>query len=54
MPGHAYALQAVNDKLIDPRQYIRERGEGRPQICRGTWPGAKGAAATPDTAADNV
>ena len=52
----AYARQAIDEKLLEHRHFIRERGEDMPAISKWTWPGAKGAsgATVKDTSADNV
>ncbi|MFO0879587.1 MAG: phosphoketolase family protein [Gemmataceae bacterium] len=59
LPGmlerNAYALQAINEKLIDHRQYIQKHGEDMPEIAKWVWPGGRGSKSTvKDTAADNV
>jgi len=48
----AYLKQAVRDKLIDHKQYIREHGDDMPDVRDWRWGGAKGAAKASSTAAD--
>jgi xylulose-5-phosphate/fructose-6-phosphate phosphoketolase len=51
----AYLKQALRDKLIDHKQYIRIHGADMPQISGWRWgQGAARGAAGSDTAADNV
>jgi xylulose-5-phosphate/fructose-6-phosphate phosphoketolase len=52
----AYARQAIDEMLIEHREYIRKYGEDMPEIAKWTWPGAEGATAAmmKDTAADSV
>jgi xylulose-5-phosphate/fructose-6-phosphate phosphoketolase len=51
----AYVRQAIDEKLLEHKEYIRRYGEDMPEIRDWTWPGGKGAArAARDTAADNV
>jgi xylulose-5-phosphate/fructose-6-phosphate phosphoketolase len=51
----AYAKQALRDKLIDHREYIRRYGDDMPEIEYWTWggrtPPARGASTT---GGDNV
>ncbi|HWF77035.1 MAG TPA: phosphoketolase family protein [Caulobacteraceae bacterium] len=49
----AYAKQALRDKLIDHRHYIRQHGDDMPEISGWKWGGGKGAAAS-STEGDNV
>ena len=49
----AYAKQALRDKLIDHRHYIRQYGDDMPEISGWKWGGAS-ASATSSTEADNV
>jgi xylulose-5-phosphate/fructose-6-phosphate phosphoketolase len=50
----AYAKQALRDKLIDHRHYIRRYGDDMPEIRDWMW-GSKGAAtAATSTEGDNV
>ena len=37
-PIAAYTKQAIRDRLIEHRRYIRERGEDMPEIREWTWP----------------
>ena len=51
----AYAKQAIRDKLIDHKQYIRRHGDDMPEVTNWAWGQAK--AAPPGaglTEADNV
>ena len=41
----AYAKQAIRDKLIDHREYIRRYGDDMPEIKNWTWSGKGGGAA---------
>ena len=50
----AYAKQAIRDKLIDHREYIRRYGDDMPEIKNWTWGGQGGAAARRSTEGDNV
>jgi xylulose-5-phosphate/fructose-6-phosphate phosphoketolase len=49
----AYAKQAIRDKLIEHREYIRRYGDDMPEIAGWRWSG-EAAAATSSTEADNV
>ena len=50
----AYAKQAIRDKLIDHRQYIRRHGDDMPEIAGWRW-GQEATMRTPSsTSADNV
>ena len=51
----AYAKQALRDKLIDHKEYIRRTGDDMPEIKDWVWGGraAAGRGAT-STAGDNV
>ena len=48
----AYLKQAVRDKLIDHKSYVREHGDDMPDVRDWRWGGAKGAAKASSTAAD--
>jgi len=50
----AYILQAVQEKLIDHRNYVTEHGEDMPEVRDWKWPGGASAGRSTDTAADNV
>jgi xylulose-5-phosphate/fructose-6-phosphate phosphoketolase len=52
----AYAKQAIRDKLIDHRHYIREHGEDLPEIRYWSWSDRKraGSPRATSTEADNV
>jgi xylulose-5-phosphate/fructose-6-phosphate phosphoketolase len=39
-PIAAYTKQAIRDKLIEHREYIRQVGEALPEICDWQWSGA--------------
>lgn len=59
VPGlmeHAvYTLQAINEKLIDHKEYIRRYGTDMPEVAEWRWEGNGGCTAgTRDTAADNI
>jgi xylulose-5-phosphate/fructose-6-phosphate phosphoketolase len=51
----AYAKQALRDKLIDHKEYIRCYGDDMPEIKDWTWGGATAATrGATSTAGDNV
>jgi xylulose-5-phosphate/fructose-6-phosphate phosphoketolase len=50
----AYAKQAIRDKLLDHRAYIRRYGDDMPEIKNWTWGQAGAARAASSTEADNV
>ena len=50
----AYAKQALRDKLIDHRQYIRRYGDDMPEIKNWTWGQGAAARGATSTAGDNV
>jgi len=43
----AYFQQAVEEKLIEHKQYIREHGDDMPEIASWRWSARDGAAAAP-------
>jgi xylulose-5-phosphate/fructose-6-phosphate phosphoketolase len=52
----AYGKQAIRDRLLDHKEYIRKYGDDMPEIRDWRW---RGAGATPsgrraDTSADNI
>ena len=49
----AYAKQAIRDRLIDHRQYIRRYGDDMPEIKNWTW-GQGGVGGATSTEGDNV
>jgi len=51
-PRAAYAKQAIRDKLIDHKRYIREFGEDMPEIRDWTWSGQDAASARPATSTE--
>ncbi len=52
----AYAKQAIRDKLIEHKEYIRRYGDDMPEIKDWTWGGAKGhvAQGAASTGGDNA
>jgi xylulose-5-phosphate/fructose-6-phosphate phosphoketolase len=50
----AYAKQAIRDKLIDHKEYVRRHGDDMPEITGWTWGQAKAAPGAGSTEADNV
>src|SRR5579863_5423137 len=50
----AYAKQAIRDRLIDHREYIRRYGDDMPEIKNWTWEDQGGARAAASTEGDNV
>jgi xylulose-5-phosphate/fructose-6-phosphate phosphoketolase len=51
----AYFKQAIRDKLVEHKEYIREHGEDMPEIDRWRWGGNEvGGARTSSTAADHA
>ena len=50
----AYAKQAIRDRLIDHREYIRRYGDDMPEIKNWTWAGQGVAAGLASTEGDNV
>jgi xylulose-5-phosphate/fructose-6-phosphate phosphoketolase len=50
----AYAKQAIRDKLIDHREYIRRVGDDMPEIKDWTWGGKSAARGAGSTEGDNV
>ena len=51
----AYAIEAINDKLIEHRHYVNEYGDDRPEITGWKWgQRAPVSARTTSTEADNV
>ena len=51
----AYAKQAMRDRLLEHKHYIREHGDDMPEIANWRWgQGAVSRATRPDTSADNV
>ncbi len=54
--GAAYTKQAIRDKLIDHKNYVRRHGDDMPEVRDWKW-GRRGVATgtgRPDTAADNI
>ncbi len=47
----AYVLQAMNDRLVEHHEYVREHGQDIPEIDHWTWGGATNKGA--ETSADN-
>ena len=52
----AYAKQAIRDKLIEHKEYVRRHGDDMPEIKDWTWGGAKGhvAQGAASTGGDNA
>jgi xylulose-5-phosphate/fructose-6-phosphate phosphoketolase len=50
----AYAKQALRDKLIEHRQYIRQYGDDMPEIAGWSWGRVAASGAIRSTEADNV
>jgi xylulose-5-phosphate/fructose-6-phosphate phosphoketolase len=50
----AYAKQAIRDKLIDHKQYIRQYGDDMPEIAGWRWGQEAASSGEPSTGADNV
>ncbi len=50
----AYAKQAIQNKLIDHKEYINRYGEDMPEIAGWSWRQAAGSRAVQSTEADNV
>jgi xylulose-5-phosphate/fructose-6-phosphate phosphoketolase len=50
----AYAKQAIRDKLIDHKTYIRRYGDDMPEITGWRWGQESASATTRSTEADNV
>jgi xylulose-5-phosphate/fructose-6-phosphate phosphoketolase len=50
----AYAKQALRDKLIDHREYVRRYGDDMPEVKNWTWGGAGAGRRAASTEADNV
>src|SRR5262249_6114988 len=54
-PRAAYAKQALRDKLIDHKHYVRKHGDDMPDIANWRWGQAKaGGPRVADTGGDNV
>jgi xylulose-5-phosphate/fructose-6-phosphate phosphoketolase len=52
-----YIKQALHDKLLEHRKYIREYGDDMPEIRQWRWRATRGSAVRtrkPDTSADNA
>jgi xylulose-5-phosphate/fructose-6-phosphate phosphoketolase len=39
-PNAAYATQAIRDKLVDHKRYIRQHGIDMPEVLNWRWPAA--------------
>jgi xylulose-5-phosphate/fructose-6-phosphate phosphoketolase len=50
----ACAKQAIRDKLIDHREYIRRYGDDMPEVKNWTWAGRGVAVGMASTEGDNV
>jgi xylulose-5-phosphate/fructose-6-phosphate phosphoketolase len=50
----AYAKQAINEKLLEHKQYIEKYGDDMPDISGWRWGGARQATAATSTEGDNV
>jgi xylulose-5-phosphate/fructose-6-phosphate phosphoketolase len=50
----AYAKQAINEKLIEHKEYIRQYGDDMPEIAGWTWAQAGAWDRKRSTEADNV
>jgi xylulose-5-phosphate/fructose-6-phosphate phosphoketolase len=50
----AYLKQAIRDRLIDHKQYIRQHGDDMPAIRDWRWGGGKALAGASDTAGDQA
>src|SRR5262249_53579959 len=50
----AYATQAINDKLIEHRQYVNRYGDDMPEISGWKWGQTSASGKTTSTEADNV
>jgi xylulose-5-phosphate/fructose-6-phosphate phosphoketolase len=55
-PRAAYAKQALRDKLIDHKHYVRKHGDDMPEIAGWRWGQQKkaGGPRVADTGGDNV
>ncbi len=50
----AYAKQAIRDKLIDHKEYVRRHGDDMPEVKEWTWGHVKTAPTSNSTGADNI
>ena len=50
----AYAKQAIHNKLMDHKEYIRRHGDDMPEITTWRWGQEAASAAVRSTEADNV